>query len=82
MPQAGAQALNYSLEFLGGTSTTVDFNEDYSLSELDEKVKPVIMEVTGDANVSMQKVVGSSQVIIKTRTLDVEERLEHGGSPR
>ncbi len=70
----GSHALNYSLEFLGGTSTTVDFNEDYSLSELDEKVKPVIMEVTGDANVSMQKVVGSSQVIIKTRTLDVEER--------
>ena len=70
----GNHALNYSLEFLGGTSTTVDFNEDYSLSELDEKVKPVIMEVTGDANVSMQKVVGSSQVIIKTRTLDVEER--------
>ena len=70
----GKHALNFSLEFLGGTSTTVDFNEDYSLAELDEKVKPVIMEVTGDANVSMQKVVGSPQVIIKTRTLSVEER--------
>jgi SecD/SecF fusion protein len=32
------------------------------------------MEVTGDAAVSMQKVVNSSQVIIKTRTLNVEER--------
>ena len=56
--------------------TTVGFNEDYSLSELDEKVKPVVMEVTGDANVSMQKVVGSNEVIIKTRTLDVDERTQ------
>ncbi len=70
----GSRALNYSLEFLGGTSTTVDFEEDFSLADLDEKVKPVVMEVTGDANVSMQKVVGSRQVIIKTRTLDVDER--------
>ena len=70
----GNRALNFSLEFIGGTSTTVEFNEDMSLSELDEKVKPVVMEVTGDANVSMQKVVNSNEVIIKTRTLDVEER--------
>ena len=45
------------------------------LDELDEQVKPVVMDITGDANVSMQKVVGSNQVIIKTRTLDVEERI-------
>ena len=70
----GERGLNYSLEFLGGTSTTVEFNEDYSLAELDEKVKPVVMEVTGDANVSMQQVVNSKEVIIKTRTLSVEER--------
>ena len=70
----GNRALNFSLEFLGGTSTTVSFEKDYSLSELDNEVKPVIMEVTGDANVSMQKVVGSSEVIIKTRTLNVDER--------
>ncbi len=72
----GEHALNFSLEFLGGTSTTVSFNEDYSLNDLDEKVKPVVMEVTGDANVSMQKVVGSNEVIIKTRTLNVEERTQ------
>ena len=70
----GNKALNFSLEFLGGTSTTVSFEKDYTLGELDNEVKPVIMEVTGDANVSMQKVVGSPQVIIKTRTLNVEER--------
>ena len=70
----GKHALNFSLDFLGGTSTTVDFNEDYSLNELDELVKPVVMDVTGDADVAMTKVVGNNQVVIKTRTLDVEER--------
>ena len=70
----GERALNFSLDFLGGTATTVSFNEEFSLQELDDQVKPVVMEVTGDAAVSMQKVVNSSQVIIKTRTLNVEER--------
>ena len=65
----GARALNFSLEFLGGTSTTVEFKEDYTLEQLDSEVKPVVMDITGDANVSLQK------VIIKTRTLNVEERL-------
>jgi len=68
------QALNYSLEFVGGTSTTVTFDEDYSIEDLDEKVKPIVSEITQDANVQMQKVVNSNQVIIKTRTLNVEER--------
>ena len=68
--------LNYSLEFMGGTSTTVTFNEDYSIEELDEKVSPVVQEVTGDANIQMQKVTGSNQVIIKTRELSVNERQE------
>ena len=73
---SGERALNFSLDFLGGTATTVEFNEDYSLADLDAKVKPVVMEVTGDADVSMQKVVNSDQVIIKTRDLNVTERQE------
>ncbi|MDO4619688.1 MAG: protein translocase subunit SecD [Lachnospiraceae bacterium] len=70
----GERELNYSLEFLGGTASTVDFNTDYTLAELDAQVKPVIEEVTGDSNISMQKVVGSNEVIIKTRALNVDER--------
>ena len=71
---SGKGALNLSLEFKGGTNTTVEFAENYTLEELDEKVKPVVMNVTGDANMSMQKVVGSNQVVIKTRDLNVDER--------
>ena len=70
----GERALNFSLEFLGGTSTTVDFNENFTLAELDEKVKPLVSGITGDASVSFQQVVNSKEVIIKTRTLNVEER--------
>lgn len=68
--------LNYSLEFMGGTSTTATFNEDYTIEELEAEVKPVVEEVTGDANIQMQKVTGSNQVIIKTRALSVDEREE------
>ncbi|MBQ0059992.1 MAG: protein translocase subunit SecD [Lachnospiraceae bacterium] len=70
----GERALNFSMDFIGGTQTTVAFNEDYDLTTLDNEVKPLVMDVTGDAGVSMQKVVNSNQVIIKTRTLNVEER--------
>ncbi|EET62513.1 export membrane protein SecD [Marvinbryantia formatexigens DSM 14469] len=68
--------LNYSLEFMGGTATTVTFNEDYTIEELEEQVQPVIESVTGDANIQMQKVTGGNQVIIKTRELSVDERQE------
>ncbi|MGI6116964.1 MAG: protein translocase subunit SecD [Bilifractor sp.] len=68
--------LNFSLDFIGGTATTVDFGEDMSLSDLDEKVEPVVSEVTGDSNIQFQKVTSSNSVIIKTRELTVDERQE------
>ena len=70
----GKGALEYSLEFMGGTATTVTFQEDYTIEELDQKVAPVVEEVTGDANVQMQKVQGSNAVIIKTKNLDLATR--------
>lgn len=66
--------LNYSLEFVGGTSTNVTFNSDMTMEEIDTTVVPLIEEITQDANVQSQKVAGSNQVIFKTRTLDVAER--------
>ena len=66
----GKGALNYSLDFVGGTSTNVTFNEDMSLDEINDKVIPVITEATGDTNPQVQKVAGSSEVIFKTQELD------------
>lgn len=70
------QALNYSLESVGGTSTNVTFNEDMSIEELDAQVVPLLEKITGDGNVQTQKVQGTTQVIFKTRTLSAEEREE------
>jgi len=70
----GNGAFAYSLEFQGGTSTNVTFNEDYSIEEIDEKIVPIVEEVTGDANVQTQKVAGTNEVIIKTVTLDLDKR--------
>lgn len=70
----GKKSLNYSLEFLGGTSTTVTLDKDYTIEELDSKVVPVVSGVTGDNDIQIQKIDGTNQVIIKTRTLELDER--------
>ena len=66
--------LNYSLEFMGDTSTTVAFNEDMSIETIDAEVVPVIEKITGDSNVQSQKINDTTQVVFKTRTLTVDER--------
>lgn len=72
----GNMALNYSLDFLGGTSTNVTLNEDMSIEEIDEKVVPVVEEVSKDVNTQVQKVAGSNEIIIKTIELDQDQRAE------
>ena len=71
---SGKSALNYSLEFVGGTSTTLTLNEDMPIEQIDSDIVPLIENITGDGNVQTTKVAGSNQIIIKTRTLNVEER--------
>lgn len=68
--------LNYSLEFMGGTSTNVTFNDNLSIEELEADVVPEIEKITGDGNIQKSKVEGTNEVIFKTRTLTVEEREE------
>lgn len=68
-------ALNYSLEFKGGTSTTVAFNEEMSLEDIEANVVPIFEGVVG-GSVQTQKVAGSNEVIFKTSTLDLDQRTE------
>ena len=70
----GKGALNYSLEFQGGTSITIPMNEALSIQEIDETVKPVVSNVIGSNEIQAQKVDGSNDVIVKTRALDLETR--------
>lgn len=71
---SGNGALNLSMDFRGGTSTSVTFKEDLSIADLDADVKPLFQKVTGDAEIQTQKVAGSNDVFIKTRVLTLDER--------
>ena len=71
---AGNGILNLSMDFRGGTSTSVTFNEDLSIAQLDADVKPLFQNVTGDAEIQTQKVAGTNDVYIKTRVLSLDER--------
>lgn len=66
--------LNYGMDFTGGTSTNVTFNEDMTLEQISSEVVPVVSKITGDADVQTQKVTGTTEVIIKTKTLDKDQR--------
>jgi len=70
---SSGDALNYSLEFKGGTATTVAFPEAMTLERANSEIVPLIEEITGNA-VQIQTVQDSSEVIFKTDTLDVEKR--------
>ena len=67
------KALNYSMEFVGGTSTEVTFDKEMSLSDVDSEVVPLIENAIG-VTPQVQTVSGSNEVIFKTRTLTLEER--------
>lgn len=67
--------LNYGLDFKGGTSLTVTFNEEYTQEQISSELIPVIQEIIGtNEPVQQQKVDGSNGVVFKTRTLTLEER--------
>lgn len=69
----GSKALNYSLEFVGGTSTTIDNGQEYSISEIEETIVPLVQQVIGNETVQANTVDNSTQIVLKTRTLTPEE---------
>jgi|ASRN01.1.fsa_nt_gi SecD/SecF fusion protein len=69
--------LNYDIEFMGGTSTLVTTNEVVydTLEELQEGVRGLVVEATGDETPQMnivRGVDGAGQFVIKTKELDTE----------
>ena len=68
-------SLNYSLEFKGGTATTVAFQEAMTLEKATAEVVPSIEAVAG-GSVQVQTVQDSNEVIFKTSSLSVEQRTE------
>ena len=68
------KTLNFGLDFMGGTSTTADFGKDYTIEEIESEIVPYVEKITGDSDVQANKVEGTTQITIKTRTLSLDER--------
>ena len=68
--------LNYSLEFSGGTSTTVTFDKAYTLAEAESEIAPVIAEAAGinAGTVQIQIVDNTNQIVFKTSELNEDTR--------
>ena len=68
--------LNYSTEFLGGTSIQAQFDKEYSVSEAEESISPVVAESTGVdiGKIQLQAVNGTNEVVIKVPELTAEQQ--------
>lgn len=68
--------LNYSLEFSGGTSTTVTFDRAYTLAEAEQSVVPVIADAAGinGGTIQIQVVDQNDQVVFKSAELNQDQR--------
>lgn len=66
--------LNYGIEFAGGTSTTADFGREYTIAEIEESIVPYVTEITGDSSVQATTVDESTEIVLKTKTLSLDER--------
>ena len=69
----GIGGFNYGLDFSGGSSTNIEFNEDLNLNEIDSRVVPIFRNTINSSDIQTQKVAGTNEVIVKTRTLTLEE---------
>lgn len=70
----GKGVFNFDLEFSGGTSTSVTFDKEYTLDEVENDIIPVIRDATGVKTVQQQIVKGSNTIIFKTQTLSEDQR--------
>ena len=68
--------LNFSMEFMGGTSMTVEFDQSYTLEQAEEEILPVLTEATGipGSEIQLQNVQDSTSMVIKTPQMTIEQR--------
>ena len=66
--------LNYGLDFKGGTSTQITFEDDVVIdAELKSEIEDVFRELTETTEVELADVEGENAVLVKTMELSVEE---------
>lgn len=67
---SGRGIFNFSVEFIGGTSLHYDMKSDFNNSDLEA----VVAEITGQSSPQVQKVIGTTEVMIKVKNIDSETR--------
>ncbi|WP_026652705.1 protein translocase subunit SecD [Butyrivibrio proteoclasticus] len=70
----GKGAFNYSLDFVGGTSTTVTLDTEMTAEQVEATIKPELVAATGVNEIQIQPVPGTTQVVFKTPTLTLAQR--------
>ena len=72
----GKRAFNYNIEFIGGVSTQVEFDKDYSIDEFNDTIKADIAAIINSNDIEGQKVTGTTQYVIKTQDIEATVRQE------
>jgi SecD/SecF fusion protein len=65
--------LEYGLDFSGGTSTEVTFNEELP-EDINPEIRALVSDIIGDPNVELSKIRDANAVIIKTKELTLDQR--------
>lgn len=68
---AGRGALNWDVEFTGGTSMEIDMGGAYE----NDTLEGIVREVTGQTSPQIQQVIGTNSVGIKLQSIDSETRV-------
>lgn len=66
-------ALTYGLDFIGGTSTNVEFKEEIT-DTLKNDIRLIFSDIIQDPKVEIAEVKNTNSLIIKTRELTLDER--------
>ena len=58
----GKGILNFGLDFVGGTSTTVEFDVDYTIEEIEANIIPKVAEIIDSNNIQANKMETTTQM--------------------
>ncbi len=75
--RCGGNILNYGLDFSGGTTYDITFNNDTKIDDtLKKDVEKLFMEKSGSSDVVISEVAGANALSVKTVEISEEKRAE------
>ncbi|MBR0085249.1 MAG: protein translocase subunit SecD [Lachnospiraceae bacterium] len=71
----GKGALNWGLDFTGGTSMTMTFEEHLDVTSAEgQELRAIVEKQAGTSDVQLQNVTGTNEIVIKTPALESDAR--------